>query len=117
AIYRARPDVGCVIHTHAEHIVAVASPGELVRLYNNRSLLFTGEQAFYDDDGLNTDSPSAIVAALGDKSILIMRNPGAVIVAPSIELATAQAVLLESAARIHVLSKSIGGRPFADHPR
>jgi hypothetical protein len=32
-------------------------------------------------------------------------------------LATAQAVLLESAARIHVLSKSIGGEPFQDDPR
>ena len=117
AIYRARPDVNCVIHTHAAHIAAVASTGEIVQLYNNRSLLFTGEQAFYDDNGLHTDSPADIVAALGDKSILIMRNHGAVIVAPSIELATAQAVLLESAARIHVLSKSIGGQPFADHPR
>ena len=116
AIYRAR-DVPCVIHTHAPHIAAVASTGETVQLYNNRSLVFVGQQAFYDDDGLRTDSPADIVTALGDRSVLVMRNHGAVIVAESIELATAQAVLLESAARIHVLSKSIGGRPFRDDPR
>ena len=40
AIYRARPDVRCVIHTHAAHIAAVASTGETVQLYNNRSLVF-----------------------------------------------------------------------------
>ena len=117
AIYRARNDVHCVIHTHAAHIAAVASTGETVQLYNNRSLVFVGQQAFYDDDGLRTDSPADIVTALGDKSVLMMRNHGAVIVAESIELATAQAVLLESAARIHVLSKPIGGRPFRDDPR
>ena len=117
AIYRARGDVGCVIHTHAAHIVAVASTGETVQLYNNRALVFVGEQAYYYDDGLSTDSPADIVAALGDKSVLIMRNHGAVIVAGCVEDATAQAVLLEQAAQIHVLAKSIGGRPFADDPR
>ena len=117
AIYRARPDVRCVIHTHAAHIAAVASTGETVQLYNNRSLVFVGEQALYDDDGLRTDAPDDIVAALGDKSVLIMRNHGAVIVAESVELATAQAVLLEAAARIHVLARSIGGVPFRDVPQ
>ena len=39
AIYRARADVGCVIHTHAAYIAAVASTGEFVQLYNNRSLV------------------------------------------------------------------------------
>jgi len=107
---------------HAEHTpdkpaIVLGSTGETVQLYNNRSLVFFGEQAFYDDDGLRTDAPDDIVAALGSKNILIMRNHGAVIVADSIERATAQAVLLETAARIHVLSKSIGGRPFDDHPR
>jgi len=117
AIYRAREEVACVIHTHAPYIAAVASTGEPVQLYNNRSLVFVGQQAFYDDDGLRTDSPEHIVAALGDKSVLIMRNHGAVIVGESIEIATAQAVLLEKAAQVHVLAKSIGGRPFADDPR
>jgi len=52
AIYRARDEVACVIHTHAPYIAAVASTGEPVQLYNNRSLVFVGQQAFYDDDGL-----------------------------------------------------------------
>jgi L-fuculose-phosphate aldolase len=117
AIYRGRPDVTCIIHTHASHIAAVAATGDIVQLYNNRSLLFVGQQAFYDDDGLLTDSPPDIVAALGDKSILMMRNHGAVVTGGSVEEATAATLLLEQAARIHVLAKSIGGTPFSDHPR
>ena len=63
-----------------------------------------------------TDSPERIVGALGGKSVLIQRNHGAVIVGESIEVATAQAVLLEAAARYHVLAKSIAGTPFAPRP-
>lgn len=117
AIYRARPDVHCVIHTHAPHIGAVASTGRIVGMYNNRTAVFYGEQAFYDDDGLNTDDPERIVAALGAKQVLMMRNHGAAIVGQSVPEATAAAVLLEAAARFHVLGASIGGTPFADHER
>ncbi len=115
AIYRSRPDVGCVIHTHAPFIGAVATTGEVVGMYNNRTVMFYGEQAFYDDDGTNTDSPAGIVAALGDKSVLIMRNHGAVVVGAGVEVATMQAVLLEAAARFHILAKSAGGTPFPDN--
>ena len=116
AIYANRPDVECIIHTHAPYIGAVATTGGVVQMFNNRTVLFYGEQAFYDDDGTNTDSPSRIVAALGDMSVLIMRNHGAVIVAESVERATVQAILLEKAARFQVLGASIGGRPFPDNP-
>ena len=44
-----------------------------------------------------------------------MRNHGAVVVAPTVELATIQAVLLEAAARFHTLARSIGGTPFPDN--
>ncbi len=115
AIYRARPDIGCIIHTHAPYIGAVASTGEVVGMYNNRSVIFYGEQAFYDGDGTDTDSPAGIVAALGDRSVLIQRNHGAVVTGPSVPLATAAAVLLEAAARFHVLAKAAGGTPFPDH--
>jgi L-fuculose-phosphate aldolase len=116
AIYANRPDVNCIIHTHAPYIGAVATTGSVVQMYNNRTVMFYDEQAFYDDDGTNTDSPDRIVAALGDRSVLIMRNHGAVVVAESIERATAQVVMLEKAARFHVLAAGIGGQPFPDNP-
>jgi L-fuculose-phosphate aldolase len=115
-IYEARRDVGCVIHTHAPYLGAVATTGEVVGLYNNRTLIFWDDQAFYDDDGRATDDRQAIVAALGERSVLIMRNHGAAVVGESIEMATMRAVLLERAAQFHVLARSIGGAPFAGRP-
>jgi L-fuculose-phosphate aldolase len=115
AIYRHRPDVNAVIHTHAPHISAVATTGEVVGMYHNRTVVFYKDQAFYDDDGTRTASGEDIVDALGDNSVLIMRNHGAVVVAPSIEAATVMVIMLEQAARFHVLARSIGGTPFADN--
>ncbi len=112
ALYRVRPDIGCVIHTHAPYIVAVSSTGETVGLYSNRSVLFYDEQSFFDDDGTATDDPDAIVRALGSRSILIQRNHGAVVTGPDVPTATAVALLLEAGARYHVLAKSAGGKPF-----
>jgi len=117
AIYRARPDVGCVIHTHAPFIGAVASTGEVVGLYNNRSVIFYDEQAFHDDDGTGVASPSGVVHALGMRSILIQRNHGAVVTGPDVPTATASAVLLEAAARFHVLAKAAGGSPIRESER
>lgn len=114
-IFGARPDVAAVIHTHAPHIAAVASTGSVVQLFNNRALIFYDDQAFYDDDGTSTDSRDRIVAALGDRNVLVMRNHGAVVVGTSIELATMRAVLLERAAHVHVLASAIGGEPFRDN--
>ncbi len=116
AIYRARPDIGCVIHTHAPHIGAVAATGEVVGLYNNRSVIFHDEQAFHDDDGTGVESPAAVVRSLGARSILIQRNHGAVVTGPDVATATACAVLLEAAARFHVLARSIGGEPIHAGP-
>jgi L-fuculose-phosphate aldolase len=117
AIYRARPDVRAVIHTHAPYIGVLATTRRLVEPYNNRSLIFYGDQAFYDDDGAATDSPEHIVAALGTTHVLIMQNHGAVIVGESIEMATMRAVLLEDAARVQVRAQSVGGTPFPDSDR
>ena len=116
AIYRSRPDVNCVIHTHAPYVVAVASTGETVQPYANRSLVFYDDQSYYDDDGTNINAPGPILEALGDKSVLIMRNHGAAIVADSIETATALTLLLEKSAMHHVLAKMAGGKPFPDQP-
>jgi L-fuculose-phosphate aldolase len=91
AIYRARSEVGCIIHTHAPYIGAVASTGEVIGLYNNRSVIFYDEQAFYEDDGTGTDSPERIVDALGSRSVLIQRNHGAVVTGPNVRIATAAA--------------------------
>jgi len=110
-----RADDGRHYWTSPMETFDVTVPG-VVEPYNNRSIIFYGDQAFYDDDGTATDSKERIVAALGRVHVLIMRNHGAVVVGESIEMATARAVLLEEAARFQVRAQSVGGTPFPDNP-
>jgi len=110
-----RADDGRHYWTSPMETFDVTVPG-VVEPYNNRSIMFYGDQAFYDDDGTATDSKERIVAALGRVHVLIMRNHGAVVVGESIEMATARAVLLEEAARFQVRAQSVGGTPFPDNP-
>ena len=118
-----RADDGQSYWTSPMETFDVTVPGSVVRLpfdvgpveaYNNRSVIFYGDQAFYDDDGTATDSRDGIVGALGRFHVLNMRNHGAVVVAETIEMATMRAVLLEEAARFQMHAHSIGGTPFPD---
>ena len=50
----------------------------LLRVLREQSAHFYGELAYYDYDGVSDDvqEKEALAAAIGDKSVLIMRNHG-----------------------------------------
>ena len=98
-IYRERPDVNAIVHLHSHHISVLSSvEGKQVEMYNVHSVLFHDEQATYFDDGVK--SHLAVVDALGDKRVCLMKNHGAIIASDSLENATIEAITLEKAARI-----------------
>lgn len=107
-IYRERPDVHAIVHLHS-HFVSVLSSveGQTVGMYNVMSVLFHDEQATYFDDGVK--SHLAVVDALGDKRVVLMKNHGAIIASDSLENATIEAIALEKAARYHLECQAIGG--------
>jgi ribulose-5-phosphate 4-epimerase/fuculose-1-phosphate aldolase len=51
----------------------------------------------------------AVVDALGDKRVVIMKNHGAIVASDSLENATIEAMTLEKAARFHLECEAIGG--------
>ncbi|MCD9623950.1 class II aldolase/adducin family protein [Rhabdothermincola salaria] len=118
AIYRERPDVGSIIHTHSYEVSLFSTLGTELGMYNVVAALFHGRQALFCDDG---SRPSAdgkpLAAALGDdKSVVIMQNHGAVITGPTLEHAAVDAISLEKAARYHNDAVRLGGRemPLAE---
>ena len=50
-IYRARPDVESVIHTHSYWVSLFSTLRETIGMYNVVSVLFFEDQALYEDDG------------------------------------------------------------------
>jgi L-fuculose-phosphate aldolase len=76
-------------------------------MYNVASVLFHDDQATYFDDGVK--SHLAVVDALGDKRVVLMKNHGAIVASQSLEDATIEAVMLEQCARYHLECEAAGG--------
>ena len=106
-IYRERADVNAIVHLHSRYVSVLSSTSQTVGMYNVMAVLFHDEQATYFDDGVK--SHLAVVDALGDKRVVLMKNHGAIIASDSLENATIEAIALEAAARYHLECVAAGG--------
>ena len=109
-IYRARPDVNSVIHTHSHFVSVFSTTRRTIGMYNVVSVLFHDDQALHEDDGNGPAvAPDAVAAHLGDRRVLLIKNHGAIVASQSLEHATIEACMLETAARYHLEAEAIGG--------
>ena len=111
-IYQERMDVNAIVHLHSHYVSVLSSTGRTVGMYNVSSVLFHEEQATYFDDGVKPHL--AVVDALGDKRVVLMKNHGAIVVSDSLENATIEALTLESCARYHLECEAAGGTEILD---
>ena len=103
-IHVARPDVACVMHTHTRAGNAVAmQEGGLLPL-NQKALIILGWTAYHEYEGvvLDTSEQERLVASLGTKNILILRNHGLMTCGDSIGAAFVWMHRLEAACRYQV---------------
>jgi ribulose-5-phosphate 4-epimerase/fuculose-1-phosphate aldolase len=78
AVHAARPDVGCVIHTHTRAGMAVSAlDGGLLPLCQ-KSMLFHNRLAYHNYEGVAFDlsERARLVADLGPHKAMILRNHG-----------------------------------------
>ncbi|MDW3215294.1 MAG: class II aldolase/adducin family protein [Ilumatobacteraceae bacterium] len=115
SIYRRRDDVGAIAHIHSHWVSVLASTDQFIGMYNVGASLFHEEQADYVDDGTVPSVDGERMAdRLGSRSVLLMRNHGAVVVADTIEHAAILALMLEQSARYHLECTVAGGREIAE---
>lgn len=78
AVHSARPDVACVLHTHTVAGVAVSCLEEGLLSLNQWAMEFHGRVAYHDYEGiaLSLDERQRLVADLGDRPVMILRNHG-----------------------------------------
>jgi len=78
AVHSARPDVACVLHTHTVAGMAVSSQADGLLPLTQSSMRFYNRVAYHDFEGiaLDTDERSRLIADLGDKYAMILRNHG-----------------------------------------
>jgi ribulose-5-phosphate 4-epimerase/fuculose-1-phosphate aldolase len=115
-IYKLRPDVMSVIHTHPTHAVALSATGRPLLPISQPGVAFCNGLAegvpYFTEtiDLIRTAAMGAGVArALGPCKAAFMRNHGVVVVGACLEECTVLALLLEEACRIQLLAMAAGG--------
>jgi len=110
AVHEARHDVGCVLHTHTKAGIAVAAQKNGLLPLSQVSLFPLASVAYHDYEGvaLNDEEKPRLVADIGDKSFLILRNHGLLTAAKSIPDAFLAMYLLETACQIQIMAQSSG---------
>ena len=113
AIYRARPDVNAVAHTHPLWSTLFSSVGEPVRPVTMQAAVMGPVQAFGKTASINKPELAAELAkALGPHRVITLRSHGAVTVGADIIEAFVLAIYLEETARRQYLARAIG-TPYA----
>lgn len=111
AVHAARHDAACVLHTHTRAGVAVSIQAEGLLPLSQISLIPYSDIAYHDYEGiaLNDDEKPRLVADLGSRSALILRNHGLLTTGASIADAFLMMYALETACQIQITAQSTGG--------
>ncbi|MDH3195619.1 MAG: class II aldolase/adducin family protein [Hyphomicrobiales bacterium] len=125
-IYRARPDVNCVVHSHSPSVIPFGLVETPMRaMFHNAAFLAAGVPVFDISDKFgatdmlvgNGEKGKALVAALADKPVVLMRAHGSVAVGPDLQTAVFRAVYTEVNARIQHQASAYGGPIAALSPQ
>jgi L-fuculose-phosphate aldolase len=117
-VYRARPDVRCVVHGHPLHATAFGAAHADLAFISHDAVLFKEGIAALDEvpELIVGRSQGEVVArALGERSALLMRNHGVVVVGKDVPWAVLTALTLERAVQLQATAASLGElRPVPD---
>ena len=111
AIHAARHDARCVLHTHTINGVAVSAQRDGLRPISQHASFVVASLGYHDYEGvaLHDDEKPRLVADLGDKTSLILRNHGLLTVGPTVAEAFVAMYYLETACAIQVRAQAGGG--------
>ena len=115
AIHTARHDVVCAMHLHTPDGVAVSALEEGLLPLSQTALLTFGDLAYHEFEGiaLRMDERERLVADLGDRNVMLLRNHGTLTLGATVADAFTSMYFLETACTIQVRTLGMG-RPV--HP-
>ena len=110
AVHSAREDAGCVIHVHTPYGVAVSVQKEGLRRYTQFAMQVHDDLAYHDYEGiaLDLDERERLVADIGDKSLLMLRNHGTLTIGQNCAIAFLRMYFLENACKTQILAQAVG---------
>ena len=111
AIHAARDDVQCVLHTHTLNGIAVSAQTGGVLPLSQQSIFVLKNLAYHDYEGvaLREDEKPRLVADMGSKNFLMLRNHGLLTVGRNVAEAFQAMYLFEATCAIQIRAQSGGG--------
>lgn len=111
AVHAARHDAVCVMHAHSVNGIAVSAQREGLLPLSQHSLFVLSSLGYHDYEGvaLNEDEKPRLVADLGDKHYLMLRNHGLLTVGSSVGAAFLALYMFEAACMIQIRAQAGGG--------
>ncbi|MFM8844557.1 MAG: class II aldolase/adducin family protein [Gammaproteobacteria bacterium] len=118
AIHAARAEAQFVVHVHTDAGVAVSAQEAGLLPITQHALIVLPALAYHDYEGiaLNLDERQRIVADLGDKSLLLLRNHGTLALGPTACDAFLGLFMLERACQQQVMALSAGAQGVRHAP-
>jgi len=117
-IYKARPDVMGVVHTHSAGVIPFSVTNVPLRaMFHNPAFLAAGapvwdiRKDFGETNMLVSDSAKgkSLAKMLGEKSVVLMRGHGDVTVGPSVKMAVFRAYYTDVNAKLQSQAIALGG--------
>jgi L-fuculose-phosphate aldolase len=110
-IFKARPDVHCVLHTHPPFSIALSASGRPMKCFSQPGALFYEAIGTYSDtiNLIRTKEMGAGVAkGLGPHSAVLLKNHGVVIAGATIEETVIRVIMLENGAQVQMIAEAAG---------
>lgn len=110
-VYRARPDVNCIVHTHAPYTAALGMLEVPLAISHMDNCLLYDDVAFvakWPGVPVGNEEGELISSALGTKRALLLSHHGLLVAGGSVEETCLLALAFERAARLQLLTLSAG---------
>ncbi len=110
AVYRSRPEVGAIVHTHAPFVTTLSVLRRPLPPVIDEMVLYLGgtievaDYAFTGTEAVGTN----VVRTLGDRNAVLLANHGNVCIGRDLAQAMHVALVMESCAQVYVQSLTLG---------
>jgi ribulose-5-phosphate 4-epimerase/fuculose-1-phosphate aldolase len=110
AVHAVRHDAQCVLHVHSVNGVAVSAQKNGLLPLSQQSIFVLASLAYHDYEGvaLNEEEKPRLVADLGDKNFLMLRNHGLLTLGSTVADAFLNMYVFEAACMIQVRAQAGG---------
>ncbi|MBN9471538.1 MAG: aldolase [Bosea sp.] len=110
-VYRARPDVNCIVHSHAFHTASLSMLETPLEVSHMDNCILYDDVAFvpkWPGVPVGNDEGELISGALGDKRSLLLAHHGLLVAGRTVEEACVIALAFERAAKMQLAAMAAG---------